>query len=197
MGTPGIPKPVRFFTSVISRDEERIRRVREELPDLLGDIEEMTAPVPFLHTHYYDREMGEGLLRCFLLFKPLAGRERLGLIKLRTNEIESRLSVDGRRAVNIDPGYISLEQVVLATTKGFTHRLYLGDGIFGDLTLIFSDGTFRPLPWTYPDYGGNELISLFNAWRNSYRALLRHGTGGGAGPDKAQTDRKVTACRKV
>jgi len=78
MGTPGIPKPVRFFTSVISRDEERIRRVREELPDLLGDIEEMTAPVPFLHTHYYDREMGRG--SCGVSFSLSPWRAGKGLV---------------------------------------------------------------------------------------------------------------------
>jgi len=189
MGTPGIPKPVRFFTSVISRDEKEIHRVKERLTDFLGDIEEMTVPGPFLHTSYYDKEMGEGLLRCFVLFKPLLGREGLGSIKLRTNEIESHFSVEGRRTVNIDPGYISLEQVVLATTKGFAHRLYLGDGIFGDLTLIFSDGTFRPLPWTYPDYGSSELIALFNAWRDKYRTLLRHGTGGAGPKELKQTGR--------
>jgi hypothetical protein len=189
MGTPGIPKPVRFFTSVISRDEKEIDRVKERLTDFLGDIEGMTVPGPFLHTSYYGREMGEGLLRCFFLFKPLLERERLGSIKLKTNEIEARLSVEGRRTVNIDPGYISLEQVVLATTKGFTHRLYLGDGIFGDLTLMFSDGTFRPLPWTYPDYGSSELISLFNAWRDRYKVLLRHGINGAGSSRRKQTGR--------
>ncbi|OPY77088.1 MAG: hypothetical protein A4E65_02923 [Syntrophorhabdus sp. PtaU1.Bin153] len=189
MGTPGVPKPVRFFASVISRDEGQIHRAEEALVNLLGDIEETTAPAPFLHTSYYDKEMGEGLLRCFFLFESLLDREMLGSIKLKTNEMEARLSVEGRRTVNVDPGYVSLEQVVLATTKGFAHRLYLGDGIFGDLTLIFSDGTFRPLPWTYPDYGSSELISLFNAWRDKYKALLRRGTGGAGSSGCKQTGR--------
>ena len=75
--------------------------------------------------------------------------------------------------MNIDPGYVALEHMVLATTKGYSHRVYLGQGIFADLTLIYDNGTYRSLPWTYRDYGSNELISLFNLWRERYKRLLR------------------------
>ncbi len=117
--------------------------------------------------------MGKNLSRYFLLFAPLASRGQLPEVKLRTNEIEARHARQGNRTVNIDPGYIALEQIVLATTKGFAHRLYLGNGIFGDLTLMFENGSYHGLPWTYPDYRSEEIIALCTRWRQRYKESLR------------------------
>ena len=147
--------------------------VEGELGDLLGPIQDRSVIRPFTHSNYYDREMGTNLRRHFLLFSPLASRELLPEIKLRTNEIETRQARQGNRTVNIDPGYLALEHVVLATTKGYAHRLYLGSGIFGDLTLIFEKGSYRALPWTYPDYGSEDMIALCNRWREYYKESLR------------------------
>jgi len=173
MGTIKSPPPVQFFTSIIFRDSGILSQAEAGLSGLLGALDEKTAVVPFCQSDYYEPEMGTELMRCFLLFQPLLDRERLAEIKGATNRIEERLSTDGRRLVNIDPGYVALEHMVLATTKGYSHRLYLGQGIFADLTLIYDNGTYRPLPWTYPDYGSDELISLFNLWRERYKRLLR------------------------
>ena len=74
-------------------------------------------------------------------------------IKLTTNRLEEQWATpEGNRRINIDPGYLCLQHVVLATTKGYTHRPYLRDGIYADLTLIYRDKSFQPLEWTYPDY---------------------------------------------
>jgi len=173
MGTPATPPPVRFFASVIYRNEGQVPGVEAKLIALLGNVETKTVSAPFIYTTYYEKEMGKGLLRSFLLFQRLVGREMLPSVKLRTNDIETVFSDRNQRSVNIDPGYVSLEQVVLATTKGYSHRLYLGQGIFGDLTLTFGKGTFTALPWTYPDYGSSESIALFNAWREQYKLVLR------------------------
>lgn len=176
MGTPKEPRPVRFFASVIFAGPGLPEGVTARLQDLLGPVEEATEPAPFRHTDYYCREMGEGLERFFLLFRPLKDRVVLPDVKLATNLLEEEWSRQGRRKVNIDPGYLSLEQVVLATTKGFAHRVYLGRGFFADLTLIYEGGTFRPLPWTYPDYGGGPMIALFKGWRERYKAALKSGS---------------------
>lgn len=173
MGTPGSPKPVRFFVSIIYQENGLMPEMEKKLISFFGKILSRTVPVPFLHTGYYEKEMGPSLLRYFLLFKPLRAREELPFIKLKTNEFEACTSAEGKRTINIDPGYITLEQVILATTKGYTHRVYLGAGIFADLTLTFTNGTFKALPWTYPDYGSPEMISLLNQWRNEYKKDLR------------------------
>jgi hypothetical protein len=75
--------------------------------------------------------------------------------------------------VNIDPGYVALEHVVLATTKGYAHRIFLRSGIYADLTLVFENGSYRGLPWTYPDYQTQETIGLLNLWRLRYKESLR------------------------
>lgn len=124
-------------------------------------------------TDYYSVEMGDRLSRIFILFEPLLERDVLSEIKLKSNDIEIMLSVNGNRTVNIDPGYISLENVILATTKGYAHRIYIGKGIYGDLTLTYHSGTFRSLEWTYPDYGGEYIISLLNRWRELLKEKLK------------------------
>ena len=83
------------------------------------------------------------------------------------------MSGDGRRTVNIDPGYICLERLVLATGKNYTHRIYLSRGIYADLTLVFHRQSFRTLPWTYPDYADPSAVEVFNALRERYKAQLR------------------------
>ena len=147
--------------------------IERELGDVLGPLQDRSPRKPFLHSDYYEKEMGKNLSRYFLLFRPLASREQLPEVKLQTNEIETRHALQGHRTVNIDPGYIALEHIVLATTKGFAHRLYLGKGIFGDLTLMFKNGSYHDLPWTYPDYRSEETIALCADWRQHYKESLR------------------------
>ena len=90
-------------------------------------------------------------MRTFIFFKDLINRAEIADIKLRTNDIEAVLSTDGKRNVNIDPGYLTLANVILATTKGYSHRIYLGKGIYGEVTLLYKekDKTFVPNIFTY------------------------------------------------
>ena len=96
-------------------------------------------------------------------------------IKRQTNELEWTLAREERRRVNVDPGYVSLGKVVLASTKDHAHRLYLGQGIYGEVTLTYQHGHFRPWPWTYPDYASDRYCTLFDEIRRHYRAQLREG----------------------
>lgn len=173
MGTVKIPKPVQFFTSIIFSDEIVLFDAKERLRAAIGNFQEETVFMLFSQTDYYEREMGGSLSRIFILFEPFFWRDMLPDIKLKTNDIELVLALKGKRVVNIDPGYISLENIVLATTKGYAHRIYVGSGIYGDLTLTFSAGTYRPLGWTYPDYGSKEVISLLNRWRVLLKEKLK------------------------
>lgn len=147
--------------------------LQRDLVALFGPVQDQTSAQPFSYSDYYEKEMGNDLSRSFVLFAPLASREQLPELKLRANEIELANAVGGNRQANIDPGYMALEHVVLATTKGYAHRIYLGDGIFADLTLMFENGSYRCLPWTYPDYRSPETIGLLNKWRQRYKESLR------------------------
>jgi hypothetical protein len=117
--------------------------------------------------------MGQPLVRRMVSFERLIPPESLPDVKLLTNGIEEQFSDEGRRKINIDPGYISPAHLILATGKGYTHRPYLRDGIYADLTLVFTEGTFRALAWTYPDYAGPEVIALLNKIREKYLQTLK------------------------
>jgi hypothetical protein len=173
MGTVKAPKPVRFFSSIIFSSEKYLIDAKEMLRAAIGNFQEETPPMLFSQTDYYNKEMGDNLSRVFILFEPLFQRDALSDIKLKSNDIELMLALKGKRMVNIDPGYISLENIVLATTKGYAHRIYVGKGIYGDLTLTFSAGTYKALEWTYPDYGSEHIISLLNRWRKALKEKLK------------------------
>jgi len=129
--------------------------------------------LPFGHTDYYGREFGADLMRRVYTFAQLVDPGTLADIKLETNELESHWSLEGRRLVNLDPGYVSLAKLVLATTKNNAHRVYIGKGIFAEVTLRFRAGHFTGLEWTYPDYASPDYCALFDGIRSRYLRQLR------------------------
>ena len=76
------------------------------------------------------------------------------------------------RTINIDPGYVSLSKLILATTKSYVHRIYVSSGIFEEITLIFKDRSFQPGALTYPDYRSEKHLEIFNAVREKYRQQI-------------------------
>ena len=174
MGIPKEPKPAKLFMSLITSDEQIIQKAMEDLSNIYGKIDFISEKLPFNFTDYYRREMGENLFRHFITFKELISMQSLPEIKNETNRIEIKYALpNGNRRLNIDPGYICLSHVILATTKGYSHRPYLRDGIYADLTLIYKNKSFQPLEWTYPDYRQEGIIELFNQFRNDYLETLR------------------------
>ena len=148
--------------------------VIEKMTQKFGPLDFRSLRIPFHHTGYYEKEMGGGLCRSLISFENLMAPETLPKIKQYTNELENTFRRDNKsRRVNIDPGYIALCHLILATCKGFSHRPYLGRGVYADLTLIFLGNTFTSLPWTFPDYGSDELICLLNKIRSLLYQQLR------------------------
>ena len=89
--------------------------------------------------------------------------------------IEKKYSKENRRTINIDPGYIEKAKFILVTTKNYSHRIYLGSGIFADLQYRMKDGKFQVHEWTYPDYRQKKIINFFNQTRSTYLVQLgRH-----------------------
>jgi hypothetical protein len=168
MGRIGVPKPVKLIMSLISSDDRLSHRAIEVLGERYGEVDFTSDILPFDFTDYYFAEMGEGLFRRFVTFHSLIPREHLVRIKQETNGIEEQFAVEGKRRINIDPGYICAEHLILATTKGYTHRPYLGEGIHADLTLIYRGGRFRPLDWTYPDYASSQVREILQGVRKRY-----------------------------
>jgi len=175
MGRIGVPKPVKLIMSLISSDDRLLNQVIEVLGERYGEVDFTSDILSFDFTDYYTPEMGEGLFRRFITFRHLIPREQLVRIKQETNEIEEQFAKEGKRRVNIDPGYICAEHLILATTKGYTHRPYLGEGIHADLTLIYREGQFRPLEWTYPDYASSQVREILQGVRKRYVQALQRG----------------------
>jgi len=179
MSSPREGDDVRLISSIFSSQEELVETAISRLEEMFGPLEWRSPPVLFDRTRYYEKEMGWPLHRRFVSFRDLIRPEALVEIKLRTNALEKTFDQEGKRALNIDPGYICMERLVLATGKNYTHRIYLTKGIYADLTLVFHKGSFRPLEWTYRDYAEEKLIIQFNEIRARYKAQLgRQGVKG-------------------
>ncbi|HNY64888.1 MAG TPA: DUF4416 family protein [Deltaproteobacteria bacterium] len=173
MGTPAAPCEVLLFCSILYSSAERADRAVQELEGTYGSTLFRSDPLPFTFTSYYEGEMGSPLHRIVLAFDSLVPRNSLPSVKIRTNGIEERLTDGGRRLVNLDPGILSLENVCLATTKPYSHRIYLDAGIWAEVTLIYRKDSYHPLEWTYPDYASQELIVIFNHLRKLYKERSR------------------------
>ena len=180
MSVPREPESARLVVSVIFRpsadggEPPWLREALSRLEETFGRTDHAGPAVPFDATSYYFGEMGKPLLRRFYSFPALVERDRLAGIKRLTNGIEEALvDGEGRRRVNIDPGLLAPENFVLATGKGREHRIYLENGIWADLTLVYRDGGFRPLAWTYPDYASDEIRSMLASLRGRLVEELR------------------------
>ena len=133
-----------------------------ELSEKIGEVVLRSVVIPFKHTTYYNKEMGDELIRQWCAFSRLVAPDVLADLKRATNEIEGRYTnKNGSRQINIDPGLISLSSLVLASTKNYSHRIYLGQGIYAEVTLIYKDHKFNPLEWTYPDYREASALEFF------------------------------------
>jgi hypothetical protein len=176
MGKPREPRRARLFASILFSDDETFRRGLDDLCGIFGETEWISEKLPFDFTDYYAREMGQGLSRHFVTFRDLIPMDRLPDIKHDTNGLEAlHAGRGGRRQLNIDPGYICLEHVLLATTKAYSHRPYLRNGVYADLTLIYRKNSFAALEWTYPDYREDGVIQFFNEARKRWAAEWKGG----------------------
>ncbi|WP_054702283.1 DUF4416 family protein [Desulfosarcina cetonica] len=173
MSRPQPPKPAKLIVGFFLKEQALAAAIARKLQDRLGAVDMVSPWLDFDFTSYYEKEMGAPLYRRLMVFKPLIDQTRLAGIKRLTNGIETEYALDGQRRVNIDPGYLLAERFVLATGKNFTHRIYIGDGIYADLTLIFQKGGFRSLPWTYPDYADRRMIDFLVLVRNKYMLDLK------------------------
>jgi len=173
VSNPREPEDVKLIASLFSPKKNLLEKVRCRLEEIFSPEDWVSPELFFDRTKYYAREMGWPLYRRFISFERVVRPEDMVNIKLTTNRLESEYLQDGKRRVNIDPGYISLERLVLATGKNYTHRIYLSKGIYADLALIFHRGRFRPLEWTYRDYADPEVIAYFNNIRERYKKQIR------------------------
>ncbi|MFA5156269.1 MAG: DUF4416 family protein [Candidatus Omnitrophota bacterium] len=168
MGRIKNPSPVKLIAGFIFQNKNTFTNAKACLLRQFGKADFESPRLAFNYTDYYKKEIGDGLYRKFLSFEKLIDPSKLAEIKIFANRIEKKFSKDGCRRINIDPGYLDLAKLVLATTKDYSHRIYLKKGIYAEITLSYQGKDFRPLPWTYPDYQTAEYIRIFNQIRGLY-----------------------------
>lgn len=173
MSHPQPPKPAKLVIGLFTQKQKRLAAVAVDLMESFGSIDMISPLFPFDFTTYYEKEMGFPLFRRIFVFKSLIQQDALADIKLKTNAIETLYSADGMRLVNIDPGFLLMERLVLATGKNFAHRIYIGKCIYADLTLIYQKNGYQPLPWTYPDYAHGSIRDFLTLVRNKYMEDLK------------------------
>lgn len=160
--TPKAPAKALLFTSALFSNEEYLAKARRSLEERVGEIIMESPTSAWAYSVYYEKEMGSPLYRRFLFFRELIEQDGISAVKLATNTIENELSTGKNRNINLDPGYITPAKLVLATTKDYSHRLYLKDGIYAEVTLMYQKrtGRFVPNTNTYRDYAdpGNQRI---------------------------------------
>ncbi|MEE9554210.1 MAG: DUF4416 family protein [candidate division Zixibacteria bacterium] len=170
-GKPEV-KPVKLICGITFAPSADLNEIDSRLESRFGPIDSRSGKFDFSFTDYYESEMGPGLIKRFLSFEKLIAPDQLAKTKNETLSIETEISIDGRRTVNLDPGYLEESKLVLASTKNFAHRIYLGDNIWGEVTLRYENGEFVTHPWTYPDYAAPLAFEYFKRVRAKYREQL-------------------------
>ena len=184
MGTVTTPQPAALIAGICYADSIVYDKAMKRLAAVYGPLEIESPAFPFDMTDYYTGEMGAGLVKRFLCFSRPVPLESLPGIKILTNGVENDLASvkDDRiaRRINIDPGYVTLSKLVLATTKDYSHRIYIGEGIYAEVTLRFAGGAFTAHDTTYPDYQSPLAIDFFNTVRDFVKRNRRQWTSGNA-----------------
>ncbi|MGD2030055.1 MAG: DUF4416 family protein [Desulfobacterales bacterium] len=168
MSRPQTPTPAKLVIGFFLKEKNLAISVVKALIEKFGPVDIVSSWAPFNFTTYYETEMGRPLFRRMLAFETLIKQSALSEIKRITNDLELEYLKHSKRRVNLDPGYLLRERFVLATGKNYSHRIYIGQGIYADLTLIYTKGRFIKLPWTYPDYAQQNMLNYLERVRNKY-----------------------------
>ncbi len=174
------PKPVKLITGILAADAPCLAAAADLLAEVLGRIDLISETWPFDQTSYYKPQTGPDILRQFVSFEDLIDPGELATIKHTTNKLEQHLAASlGRpvpRPVNLDPGIIEPSKLVLATTKNYSHRVYIGDRMYAEVTLIYDKGAWQPFDYTYPDYRQQSYFDFFCRVRSRLLEQLKSHT---------------------
>jgi hypothetical protein len=171
MAIPVIPVKAKLFVGIITPSEENLSTAEPQLVKKFGGIDFRSPNIPFVHTDYYS-SIGNRLFKVLLSFEKLIPRENIVQIKLFTNKLEKKISKD-KRKINIDPGYMTLSNIFLASCKEYFHRVYLDKGIYLENELKYVEKRYAAWDWTYPDYQKAEYLDFFYNIRKIYHLQLK------------------------
>ncbi len=171
MAQPMIPVKAKLFAGILTASEEYLYVAETQLSKKFGSIDFRSPNIPFVHTEYYNA-IGNRLFKVLISFEKLIPREKIVQIKLFTNKLEKKICHD-KRKINIDPGYITLSNVFLASCKEYFHRVYLDKGIYLENELKYVEKKYTAWDWTYPDYQKIEYLDFFYNLRKIYHKQIK------------------------
>jgi len=161
MGVPHLFEEPILFIGTLFSEKNCFEDVFPVLKDKFGNVLFQSDIQPWNYSDHYTKELGTPLQRNFIFFDGVIDPSTLADIKLVTNDLEAIYSLDGKRKINLDPGYLTLAKVVLASTKNYSHRIYLGKGIYAELALLYRNHQFIAMPYTYNDYKDPYYLNMF------------------------------------
>ena len=171
MSELSVPVKANLTISVMYRDKALLKEIRNDLEKQFGKIDLISPEYSFSDiSPYYNPEMGDGIKKIIYSFEKTVDRSLLKKVKVYCVELEKEHCKEGNRMINLDPGLLTLENFILATGKNYSHRIYLGDGVFAEVTLMFGKkNVIKELPWTYRDYLFEPARSFLLKLREHYR----------------------------
>lgn len=165
MAQPKPPSPTLQLVAIFSRHEAALEWARDKLAAEWGNPALQSARFDHSETSYYEGEMGQGLRKQFLIIDRWYDPADLPKSKHQSNAWEAELAASGTfaepRPLNIDPGYLTLTKLVLASAKDRAHRIYIADGIYAEECLYYLDHRWQSREWTYPDYQRADFQAFF------------------------------------
>jgi hypothetical protein len=177
MGLPTPHPPVYIILAAFSRYEAALDWATEKVTATWGSIVLASPRFEFHETSYYEQTMGSGIRKQFLLCEQPRDPAELSAMKLLSNawedEYAALANMPEPRPLNIDPGYITLGKLVLASTKDFAHRIYLGQGIYAEVTLHYRHHRWQHHDFTFPDYRRDDYQKFFSECRAFVHRKLR------------------------
>ncbi len=170
------PAKVQLILGVIFSDTALLARLEEELEREFGCVEARSDIFGFDVTDYYEEEMGGDLKRIFYSFAELIDPAAIVDVKIAANRIEEGFAREGKRRVNIDPGYVDYYKLVLASAKFQGQKIHLGKGVYADPTLYYDKG-WKSYDWGFPDFKSGRYDEFLTGVRRSYRQKIRNMDG--------------------
>jgi len=190
MAQPREPSCVKLICGALSSDVQLLDAALGPLTAAFGPADLVGQTLDFIWTEYYDAQMGHPLYRRFVSFENLVRPDFLVQAKLHTNRIEDDMAAARDRSpprpINLDPGYIEESKLVLASMKNFSHRIYLSQGVYAEVTLLYRKGRWESLEWTFPDYASGS----YDAFLTAARDRLRERKNGGSRVSPCLSDRR-------
>jgi hypothetical protein len=174
MGLPACSSPALLIVAAFSRYAEALAWARQKAEKAWSQVALASPEFEFTETDYYQATMGTALKKQLFAFERPIDPAQLIECKLQSNQWEAEYAASAKhpeqRPLNLDPGYITLAKLVLASTKDHAHRIYLGQGIYAEITLSYRSGAWQPSDWTYPDYRRPDFQRFFLQGREYLKA---------------------------